>query len=329
MRRRLVALAGAVALAALRAERSYAAKVAADPRCADLLPIDAADIRRVRSADGTELHTLVHGPAGAPTVVLVHGWACSSAFWTRQIRGLSDLRLVTYDQRGHGSSGGTSESFSTHSLADDLQAVLEAVLAEHERAVLVGHSMGAMSIAAWAGRYPDQVERRASRALLISTGVDRLSLDATFLPLPARFAAVQGRVQKSLLASAVRIAGPWSVQARGTRWLSLSPAATPAEVDFCARQIRAMQPQARAAWSRVLGDLDLTPDLAALTVPTTVVVGTADRLTPPAYARRLARLLPMLQELVELPGVGHMSPIEAADDVNDLIRAQASERVTQ
>ena len=319
--------AGAVALAALRAERRYAAAVAADPCAAELSPVDPVEARRV-AVDGAELHVEVHGRADGPTVVLVHGWTCTAGFWTRQLRALADeVRVVTYDLRGHGRSTGEPASFGPDALAGDLQAVLDATLPEGERALLVGHSMGAMTIAAWAGRHPDEVPRRASAAVLLSTGVHRLSLDSAFLPLPARYAVHQGLLQATLLGSAAPLVGPLSLHSRGTRWLAFSPSASPAVVDRGTRDQRAMRPAARAAWARAMGDLDLRHDLASLTVPTTVVVGERDRLTPPVYAERLAALLPDCVELVRLPDVGHMTPLEAPDEVVELVRSALTERI--
>jgi pimeloyl-ACP methyl ester carboxylesterase len=66
--------------------------------------------------------------------------------------------------------------------------------------------------------------------------------------------------------------------------------------------------------------LDLYESIAALAVPTVVVYGKYDRLTPPPNSRRLAESLPELVELVEIPGSGHMSPLEAPEAVTARIR---------
>jgi pimeloyl-ACP methyl ester carboxylesterase len=74
------------------------------------------------------------------------------------------------------------------------------------------------------------------------------------------------------------------------------------------------------AWSQVLGELDLDKGVRALDVPAIVVGGTADRLTPMVHARRLAAELPQCLELVELAGMGHMTPVEAPEAVTAKIR---------
>ena len=316
--------AGAAGLAAL-SERRYAARVASDPCAPDLERVEPAR-ELVVAADGADLHVEVHGPEGAPTAVLVHGWTCTSGFWARQVRALSDeLRLVTYDLRGHGRSTGAPESFTTDALGDDLQAVLEATVPAGRRALLVGHSMGAMSIAAWAGRH--DARARATAALLLSTGVARLSMDASFVPLPDRWAVHRGLLQAAVLGSAAPLVGPRSLHALGARRLAHAPTASPAIVDLAVRDQRAIAPRARAAWAVVMGDLDLRHEVRSLDVPTTVVVGSLDRLTPPVYAERLAALLPQLTDLVTLDGVGHMTPLEAPDAVAALIRTTVAERV--
>lgn len=316
--------AGALALAVRRAERSYAAAVASDPRAADVAPVTPDEVRTVTTADGTRLHVELSGPAGAPVVVLVHGWTGATPFWSSQVRRLrADHRVVAYDQRGHGRSTGEHTAFCTDVLGDDLQAVLQAVLADGERAVVVGHSMGAMAVAAWAGRHPDEVGRRASAAVLLNTGLDGLSWESTFLPGRGR---LSGRAQRALLARPDALVGPVSLTAAGLRHLAFARDASPAAVDLGTRLMRATDRRHRAAWADVMGDLHLLAEARFLTVPTTVVASDRDRLTPPVYARRFAAELPQLVELVELTGVGHMTPLEAPDAVAALIRSTVRER---
>jgi pimeloyl-ACP methyl ester carboxylesterase len=87
-------------------------------------------------------------------------------------------------------------------------------------------------------------------------------------------------------------------------------------VRFCERIVLACDRRWRAATARTLSRLDLDQAIEHLAVPTLVLGGTADRLTPPVLSERLARHLPDLVERVELPGVGHMTPVEAPEVVN-------------
>ena len=75
------------------------------------------------------------------------------------------------------------------------------------------------------------------------------------------------------------------------------------------------EPDARAAAGVALTDMDLWHAVARLTVPTLVVAGERDRLTPPAHARRIAETLPELVGLIELPETGHMGPLERPQEI--------------
>jgi pimeloyl-ACP methyl ester carboxylesterase len=319
-----LAVTGAAGLTALA--RADARAVRADPRAAELADdLPAPRAQRVRSADGTTLHVEVHGQQDAPTVVLAHGWTCSTRFWTPLLRRLAPhYRVVAYDQRGHGRSDfPQAAGFGPEALAADLSAVLAATVDDGRPAVLVGHSMGAMSIVAWAGEHPDEVHRYAGAALLASTGMDDLVSDSLLVRLPTgwrRTRAVVGR----LVLTAPGPLGPGSpLTRRGIRYAALSAGATPAQVAFCEHIVLECAPRVRAGCGRALTALDLRHAVARLDVPATVLVGIADRLTPPVHARRLAADLPRLERLVELPGVGHMSPVEQPDAVYDEIRRLA------
>ncbi|WP_322974039.1 alpha/beta fold hydrolase [Actinacidiphila oryziradicis] len=100
----------------------------------------------------------------------------------------------------------------------------------------------------------------------------------------------------------------------------LSPGATPEQVAATARIVHACGRRPRAAWGRVLARLDLDAGVAALDAPTAVLVGTADKLTPPVHAHDIAARLPHCVGLTELPGLGHMTPLEDPEAIADVIR---------
>ncbi|MCM9079961.1 MULTISPECIES: alpha/beta fold hydrolase [Streptomyces] len=271
------------------------------------------------SADGARLHVEVHGDQDAPTVVLAHGWTCSTAFWAAQIRALAAThRVVAYDQRGHGRSP-AARAHSTTALADDLVAVLEAVLAPGERAVVAGHSMGGMTIMAAAGR-PEFGERVAA-ALLCSTGSSRLAAEA--LVLPVRAGRVRTRVTGAFLGSRAPLGPVTPVARKVLKYATMGPGSAPDKVEACARIVHACPAGVRHAWSQVLAGLDLDADVARLAVPTAVIGGTADRLTPIVHARGLAAALPNCVGLTELTGMGHMTPVEAPEAVTGVLRELA------
>ncbi|MEW1904292.1 MULTISPECIES: alpha/beta hydrolase [unclassified Streptomyces] len=283
-----------------------------------MTPLPGARELTVTSTDGSRIHVEVYGPEGAPAVVLAHGWTCSIAFWAEQIRALAaDHRVIAYDQRGHGRSPDPGPGgYSTTALADDLEAVLSATLATGERAVLAGHSMGGMTIMAAAERHG--LRDHAAAVLLCSTGPSRLTAEATVVPL--RPGGLRTRLTAAVLGSKAPLGPVNAVSKKVLKYATMGPGSAPEKVDACARIVHACPRGPRHGWSQVLAGLDLERDVRALRLPVAVLVGTADRLTPAAHSRALAEALPHCTGFVELPGMGHMTPVEAPEAVTAQIR---------
>lgn len=281
-------------------------------------PAAARELTAV-SADGARIHVEVHGPEGAPAVLLSHGWTCSTAFWAAQIRELArDHRVIAYDQRGQGRSPAPVDAagYSARALADDLEAVLAATLAPGEQAVLVGHSMGGMTLMAATGR--DKLKEHAAAVLLCSTGAADLVSEATVLPLrPGR---LRTWLTKAVLRSRLPLGPVTPVGKKVLRYATMGPGSAPEKVEACARIVYACPRLVRYGWSRLFEELDLLVDIRELHLPTAVVVGTVDRLTPAVHSRALVAALPDCVGLTELVGLGHMTPVEAPDVVTGKIR---------
>ena len=320
----ITAVGGAAAVAALaRAASAERRRLRDDPEYVELSRRVTGRPVEVISRDGTRLHTEVFGDAPSPTLVLLHGWTEELHIWHPQIVELAaDHRLVAVDLRGHGLSGGGE--FSTEALADDLSAVLAACVPAGERAVVAGHSMGAMAIVAWAQRHPAEVERVAG-AVLISTGIGDLIAESELIPIPRALVRARHLVGPMMLTTAPVAAG-WlgPVQRRAIQYVALGPDATPAQVAFCHDVVFSCRRDTWAGWGRVLARLDLTEAVPSLRTPTLVMAGDRDRLTPPAHARRLHGQLPRPAGLVVLEGAGHMLPVERADAVNTALREFAN-----
>ncbi|MFJ9726097.1 alpha/beta fold hydrolase [Streptomyces sp. NPDC101209] len=279
-------------------------------------PPEPVRVLTATSADGAALHVEVHGPEDAPPVVLAHGWTCSTAFWAAQIRDLAaDHRVIAYDQRGHGRSP-ASPACTVDGLADDLEAVLKATLAPGEKAVIAGHSMGGMTVMASATR--PAFREHAAAVLLCSTGSSRLVAESTVVPMrPGR---LRTWLTRNILGARAPLGPVTPVARRILKYATMGPGSAPHMVEACARIVHACPRKVRHAWSNVLDLLDLDHGVRELRVPTVVVVGTADRLTPPVHARALVAALPNCVDSTELPGLGHMTPVEAPDLVTGRIR---------
>jgi pimeloyl-ACP methyl ester carboxylesterase len=280
----------------------------------------------VRSLDGTRLHTEVFGPEDSYPIVLSHGITCAIRYWAPQISDLSrDHRVIAFDHRGHGRSGVSSRGgYTLDLLAADLDAVLDATLRPGERAVIAGHSMGGVAIASWARRYPDAVVCRADAVALVNTLTGDMVREIRLLQVPERLAIHRIRIAHGLM----RRIGPLPV-VRGTRWttrqfvalLAVGTDADPAASRLVHELFAATPPAGRGGCAQMLVDALGAEHISldGLTVPTLVIGGEKDRLTPITQSRRIAGALPNLMAIVELPG-GHCSNLERPDEVNRLLR---------
>ncbi|MEV7214648.1 alpha/beta fold hydrolase [Kitasatospora cineracea] len=292
---------------------------------ADCVLPDPAAVRTVRSADGAELNVEEYGPDGAPLVVLAHGWTCSTAFWAPVVNRLAaDFRVVAYDQRGHGRSPAPAgaDGYATAKLAEDLEAVLTATVPDGRRAVLVGHSMGGMTIMAAGGR--PAVAGRTAANVLVNTGPGELIAELTVLPPAVRAKGLRRFLHRRILRSRLPLGPVTGLTRAALKYATMGPA-TPAErVEACAQVVHACPAQVRFRWSVVLDTLDVHDGLARLAAPTAVIAGSHDKLTPPVHARRIAAALADPRGLLELPGAGHMSPVERPAEVAAEIRRVAA-----
>ncbi|GAB2730820.1 alpha/beta fold hydrolase [Kitasatospora kifunensis] len=276
---------------------------------------------RIRSADGSWLNAETFGPAGAPIVVLAHGWTCSTAFWAPVVHRLAaDHRVIAYDQRGHGRSDipvGRA-GYTTRALAEDLQAVVTQLVPAGERAVLAGHSMGGMTIMAAGGH--GAVAARTAAVLLCSTGPSDLSEHLRVLPRAVRPPALRRALHRHFLQSALPMGPVTALSKAMLKRATMGRGATAAQVAACAEIVHACPTGVRAGAARMLGELDVRPGLTMLEAPTAIVVGSHDKLTPPLHARAMHAALRRPDGLLELPGVGHMAPVERPDEVSAELR---------
>jgi pimeloyl-ACP methyl ester carboxylesterase len=264
----------------------------------------------------------VFGPEDGATVVLAHGWTEALQYWIYVIRELSErgLRVVAYDQRGHGDSeparGG---DYAIERFGEDVQAILEACVPDGNRAVLAGHSLGAMSIVSWAKQF--EVQARVGAAALLSTGVGDLVAEQLLLPLPGIAKVLNRAVSRygflGNRSPLPRFSTPLSYAM--VRYTAFGPAATPAQVAFFERMLVTCPPDIRAKIGIAMSEMDLLDAVPRLIVPTIVIVGAEDRLTPPSHARRIAEALPELRRLTVLPDTGHMTPLERPDEVSQAL----------
>ena len=266
---------------------------------------------RVRTDDGAELHVEIDaGPGARLNVVLVHGFTASLEEFALQretLRGRATT--VLYDCRGHGRSRrGRVRNPSIDQLGRDLGAVLDQAVPPGP-VVLLGHSMGGMTIMALARQRPELFGPRVAGAFLLATSSGGL-VEEGAVGLAVRGAA------PARPAAAV----PAAVPALGAAARALPPARHPAPARVLpalpvrqgrrdpetVTQVQALLEQTPlpviAAFYKTLLDHDEHASLEVLhPLPVTLLVGTHDRLTPLSHSERMAEALPDA-ELVVVPG---------------------------
>jgi pimeloyl-ACP methyl ester carboxylesterase len=268
-------------------------------------------IRVFLTSDGVRLAVLDDGPVDAPvTVVFVHGWTADSTTWDDVLPLLTaPVRTIRFDLRGHGGSDPAPPGTARiERLADDLAELIDERVPDG-KLVLVGHSMGAMTVMALAERRPELIEKRVAGVMLFSGAAAGLA-DATF-GLPRWVLAAEQKLT-GRLAKVTRpvIARRTAALRPGVRWLTFGRRPSAAHVAKTAQQFGRAHPASMAGFRLSLNEHDRVAALAALRcVPVVVLSGSRDRLCTPAQARAIAAELPAAT-FVAFPDAGHMLPFE-------------------
>ena len=289
----------------------------------------------VLADDGTPLYVEVSGPDDAPvTIIFSHGYTLSQDVWHYQRQALQGrARLVFWDQRGHGRTGTTagpeSAAVSIDQLGADLSAVLAATVPGDGPVLLVGHSMGGMTIMALAGRQPELFGPRVVGTVLICTAASGLD-PAGWLPAPLRSLLRQAAPtllrgvshgRPAELIERTREAAA-DVAFLSTRYMAFGDSGvSPTIVDFLERIIRATPVQVVADFYVAILEHDQRAALDILgRAPAVVLAGDRDRLVSLRLAGELAAGIPGA-EFILVPGGGHQLILEHPDIVNDAIGA--------
>lgn len=280
--------------------------------------------------DGALLHATVEGPDDAPaTLVLAHGWTLSQAAWD-DVAGLlrpraatGELRLVRYDQRGHGRSTWGAADVTIDLLGDDLAAVIDR-LAPTGPVVLGGHSMGGMTIMCLAASRPELFGDRVRGVALVSTSAGDLTSDTR--SAAGRMARLRPGVLNAALVGARFIERLRQLLPPGhprhqkmVRSLLYGADATDEMVLAGAQIMHASTVRSFLSFLPALDDHDKREELSALAgVPVEILVGDSDQLTPGRHARQLADALPDAA-LHVVERTGHMLPQERPELVTEAI----------
>ena len=252
-------------------------------------------------SNGIRLHVEDCG-VGAPALVFLHYWGGSSRTWRHVIDALPPgYRTVAIDQRGWGESDAPDEGYALKDLANDASGVIDVL--GLDRYIVVGHSMG--------GKVAQLLASRQPKGLVGMILVAPSPPSPLGLPLEMREGMVGAYTSRE------------SVIATVEQVLAGSPLAPDDLVRVIADSMRGA-PAAKAAWPLATSQEDITKAVVDVTVPTLVISGELDQVDPPSVLQR--ELLPRIPQatLHILPGVGHLSPLEAPRELAGLIRTFAT-----
>jgi pimeloyl-ACP methyl ester carboxylesterase len=352
-----VGVAAASAGAVIAAEKIAVGRLRLrpDPAAGEPLGLLRGRGLTVLADDGVALHAEISGPDDAPvTIIFSHGYTLNQDIWHYQRQALAGAaRLVFWDQRGHGRSGrvsaeraareqagaepggpeqggreeATRDHVSIDQLGADLAAVLAATVPGDSPVVLVGHSMGGMTIMALAARCPELFGSKIVGAVLISTAASGID-PAAWLPGPLRPVI---RQSTPAVLRGVSHGRPAAVIERGrqaagdiaflsTRFIAFGdPGVSPTIVDFLERIIRATPVEVVAEFYLALLEHDQRAALDVLgRVPTVVLTGDRDRLVSSRLTGEVAAGIPGA-DLILVPGAGHLLILERPEVANEAI----------
>jgi len=274
-----------------------------------------SESRDLRADDGVRLHVEIDGDdLPGPTLVFAHGYVENVDVWhypRLALRGKH--RMVFYDQRSHGQSGRSPiDHITLAHLADDLKSVIDETT--RGPVILVGHSMGGMTVMEFARNHPLYFERQVKAAVLMNTSSGRLMVTN-----PAFYR----------LAPLVRRGSPVITWARGgftrpiIRGVLTGPDIRREHVDMIEHMVHRTHPSTFTHFAPLFTTLDTSEGFPTLgRVPTTVIGGVSDHLTPISHSRYIAKKIPDAT-LVELDRVGHFSMFENAERVIEVLDTTA------
>lgn len=254
--------------------------------------------------NGHSLYYREQGPADGLPVVFIHGFPFSHRLWDPQLKALPDsYRGVAYDVRGHGKSDVGDGQYSVELFVDDLLGLLDHLAID--QAVVCGLSMGGYIALRALERHPD----RFQGLILCDT---RSTPDTD-----------QVKVERTTTIRAVKTGGlqPFAEGFVKAVFAPASFTVIPAVVHKIRDIIAATDPLAISGTLLALAArTDTTPALSRITVPTLILVGQHDTLTPPADAEAMHSQLPKA-ELHIIPGAGHVSNLENRTAFNEHLLA--------
>lgn len=278
--------------------------------------------RTVTGYSGATLYVEEHGPAGAPTIIFTHGWGMDSTLWHYAKRDLADrFRIVLWDLPGLGKSRAAPGGVKLTAFAADLAALMEA--SGRRRHVLVGHSIGGMTIQTLVKEHPELLDRVAGIVLLNTTHTNPLRTMILSKPLRA--------LQKPVIEPLMHLTrwlhplvwlSKWQSYLSGSAHLAhrlgFGRYVTRSQLDHVTLLSTRNPPAIEAQGNLAMMNWDATGAMGRTRIPVLAIGGDMDIVTKLEASRAIVQDSPRGRlEVVE--GANHLGPVECADLYNELI----------
>ena len=289
------------------------------------------EIHDLKRSDGTTIHAEIFGPAGAPTLVLTHGWSTDNTEWfyaKRQLAG--HFRLIVWDLPGLGQTGSPADNdFSLEKMAIDLHTVL--ALAHGKPVIVVGHSIGGMINLTFCKLFPQDMQTRVA-------GLVELDSSYTNPVKTTKNGKLNLALQKPIAEPLLHAMIPLSGLFRAMNWLSYKEGLQSAsnassafdgtesrgQLDLVSRYSFESSPAVVARGTLAMFHWDMTPELPQISIPVLAIVGKDDTTTLPDASETMASTIPH-GKLQILPIVRHYSLLESNQAVDAALLSFAND----
>lgn len=278
----------------------------------------------VAGADGAILNVEIEGAQQGPILLFTHGWGLSSRIWAEARADLgARFGLVFWDLPGLGRSGRPPAGYSIEGFAEDLHAVIDS-LPQDRSLILVGHSIGGMTVQTFCARHPELLNSRIAGIVLENTThtnpLETMVLSRLLRPLQP---VIQLVLKLDTVLSPVLWLMNWQAWLSGSthlaaRLVGFGARPTREQLDRTALLITRGSPAVQARGNLAMLRWSVTDRLARIDVPAMVFVGDRDLITKDHAGETIAASLPQ-GRLLRVQGAGHMGPVEKAAFYNEQI----------
>ncbi|KQW81083.1 hypothetical protein ASC89_04425 [Devosia sp. Root413D1] len=284
-----------------------------------LKPAETSEVRTLESPTGSSLHVEAHGPTGAPVIILTHGWGLDSTIWGYTIEDLrTRFRVIAWDLPGLGRSKG---KIALETFAADLRSVIGEA---GGKVVLVGHSIGGMTIQTLVRDDPAFVERRVAGIVLLNTTYTNPLRTMILSPLlrALRWPLIEPLLWLVIPLQPLAWLSAWQSYLSGSAHVAnrigFGNHVTRSQLNAVTLLGTRNSPAAQARGNLAMFRWDATAALSQTKVPVLVVGGQVDIVTKPEASRTIGESAVAARTLI-VDEVNHMGFLERYETYNAAI----------